>query len=256
MQLDTIVSDFFKRVKLLQNFIYPHSCLKCDTHLDEFSGLCACCAQDLVFVGQDYCKYCGLPFELSVGHQISCASCLQKKPPYQSARALFVYEEHIKELILKFKYADAHYIRPFFVRQMAHFINTQGLTADYIIPVPSHYRRLIMRKFNPVALLVDSLEKQTQIPVLMHALKRVKFKTQKGYTKSQREKHLSNAFVCSDKMRDIIRDKKIMLVDDVMTTGATVRECSKTLLKAGASSVIVLTLARTTLTHNYSAVDF
>ena len=148
--------------------------------------------QHLILIGQDYCQYCGLPFELSVGHQISCASCLQKKPQYEVARALFVYEKNIKELILKLKYADAHYIVPFFAQQIAHFITIQNFKADYIIPVPSHYRRLMMRKYNPVALIVDALEKQIPIPVLMHGLKRIKFKTQKGYTKIQREHNLSN----------------------------------------------------------------
>lgn len=255
-QSSSIILNLFKRLKSLQNFIYPYACLECHSYLDDLSGLCGSCAKKLNYIMDNYCCHCGIPFELQIGNTLSCAECFKNPPQYTQARSLFYYQENIKNLILKLKYADAHYVVPFLAKQMTFYMQANHTDADYMIPVPSHYRKLWQRKYNPVAILVDEMTHMNKIPVLMRGLKRIKHNSQKGATKIQRENHLKNAFICPDFIKPIIKDKNMLLIDDVMTTGATLKSCTKTLLKAGVKSVKILTLARVTLQNHSLDIDF
>ena len=255
-QSSSIISDFFKRIKSLKDFIYPHSCLGCCAYLTDLSGLCGICAKKLDYIIDNYCFHCGLPFELQIGNRLNCASCFKTPPQYQQARSIFHYCDAIKNLILQLKYADSHYIVPFLARQMTTYIYANQIDADYMIPVPSHYQKLWQRTYNPIAILVDEMHKINQMPVLMRGLKRIKNVSQKGATKIQRENHLNNAFVAPDFIKPIIKDKIILLIDDVMTTGATLNACTKALYKAGVKSVTILTLARVTMQNHNLQIDF
>ncbi|MFT6084757.1 MAG: ComF family protein [Alphaproteobacteria bacterium] len=258
-QVTSIVSKYVKQLKAVQNFIYPYACLKCQTHLDDFSGLCHICAQHLDYIAKNYCNHCGYPFDLSIGSDILCAKCLQNPPLYTKARSIFYYQDGIKPLILKLKYADAHHIVPFLGEQMLIYMKIHALNPDYIIPVPSHYRRLWFRMYNQTALLADYIVKSDNshhLKPLMQGLKRVKYNTQKDATRLQREQNLKNAFICPNALHDRIKGKNILLIDDVMTSGATINACTKALLKAKPHSIHVLTLARVTMqTHNLE-IDF
>lgn len=246
----------FKGLKSLQNFIYPYACLKCDMYLSDLSGLCGVCAKQLDYILEHYCRHCGLPFEMQIGNSFECASCFQNPPVFTQARSIFHYSEGIKGLILQLKYADNHHVVPFLAQQMATYIKAHNIQADFMIPVASHYRRIWQRTYNPIAVLVHEIQKYHQIPVLMQGLKRIKNISQKGATKLQRESHLRNAFVCPDTIKPIIQNKDILLIDDVMTTGATLNACTKALLKAGVNSVKIVTLARVTMINHNLDIDF
>ncbi len=252
----SIILNVLKRLKSLQSFIYPYACLECQTYLDGLSGLCSCCAKKLNYILDNYCCHCGIPFDLDIGNTLNCAECFKKPPQYTQARSLFHYQEGIKNLILKLKYADAHYVVPFLARQMTLYMQKHNINPDYMIPVPSHYRTLWQRQYNPVAILSNEMSRINKIPVLMRGLKRIKYNSQKGATKIQREINLKNAFVCPDFINPIIKDKNMLLIDDVMTTGATLKSCTKALLKAGVKSVKILTLARVTLQNHSLDIDF
>jgi ComF family protein len=255
-----IIPVFLERLKSLQNFIYPFSCLECDTYLSDLSGLCGICAKKLDYILENYCSHCGLPFDMQIGHTLNCASCFSNPPQYTQARSIFHYSEGIKKLILQLKYTDSHHIVPFLAHQMAVYIHAHDIQADFIIPVPSHFLKIWHRTYNPIAVLVDEVQKINQMsvgmPALMEGLKRIKNISQKNATKIQRENHLKNAFLCPDFIKPIIKNKDILLVDDVMTTGATLNSCTKTLLKAGVKSVKILTLARVTMINHSLDIDF
>jgi ComF family protein len=251
-----IFSAFKKYIKLCQEFIYPFECLLCQTYLNGETGLCNKCTQQLEYINQNYCRQCGYPFELSVGSVLSCVRCLQKPPLFNKARAIFLYDSAIKNLILRLKYADAHYVVPFFAEKIVAYMAIHNIQPDYIIPVPAHYRRIWQRKYNQSALLAGKTSALSQIPCLMQGLKRVKFNTQKNATRLMREQNLKNAFICPESIKARIYNKKILLIDDVMTSGATIHECSKALLSAKVHSINVLTVARATLHKHDLKIDF
>jgi len=241
----------------IQNFIFPHTCLICKKHLHALSGLCHSCATDLRYIQNNYCQICGYPFELNIGHEISCGQCLKKAPTYEKARAIFYYDTLIKNLILKLKHGDMHYVVPFLSQQMHIYIQKYALEADYIIPVPAHFRRLWFRMYNQTSLLAHEIKKNNHFPVLMQGLKRVKHTTQKNASREKRSEHLKSAFICPPNIQKIIANKRILLIDDVMTSGATVNACAETLMRAGANKVQILTLARVTFqTHHQLKIDF
>jgi ComF family protein len=254
--LSTIISSFTKYINLCQEFVYPHDCLICHDYLDNQTGLCYSCMPKLQYINQNYCYQCGYPFEISVGTTLLCAKCLQNPPLFNQARSVFLYDSSIKDLILQLKYADAHYVVPFLAQQIATYIKIHAMQPDYIIPVPSHYWRIWQRKYNQSALLASAVSDLCQIPCLMQGLKRIKWNTQKGATRLMRERNLKNSFICLEKIKPIIHNKKILLIDDVMTSGATIRACSKALLSAQVHSIDVLTLARATLHKHDLNIDF
>jgi ComF family protein len=254
--LSNIIPSVTKGIESVQNFIYPFMCLECDTYLNDLSGLCGICAKKLDYILENYCCHCGLPFEMQIGHHLECASCFNNPPLYTKARSIFHYSDSIKKLILQLKYADNHHVVPFLAQQMATYITAHNMYADYMIPVASHYRRIWQRTYNPIAVLVNEIQKFHHIPVLMQGLKRISNISQKGATKIQRENHLKNAFMCPDNMKPHLKGKNILLIDDVMTTGATLNACTKTLLKAGVKSVQIVTIARVTIINHNLDIDF
>ncbi len=251
-----IFLNLLKRLKSLQNFLYPYSCLECATYLDDLSGLCGICAKKLNYIVDNYCVHCGIPFDMEIGTDLQCGDCFKSVPEYHQARSVFHYSDMIKNLILKLKYADNHYVVPFLAQQMVSYMRAYQINADYMIPVPSHYRKLWKRTYNPIAILTHEMQKINHIPVLMRGLKRVKDTSQKGASKIQRENHLKNAFICSDFVKPVIKNKNVLLIDDVMTTGATLKHCTKALMKAGVKSVSILTVARVTLQNQNKYIDF
>lgn len=198
------------------------------------------------FISDPICACCGLPLEFAVDKHTLCGECLREHPPYSRARSAFVYNEHSRALIMKLKYQDDTYLAPIF----GQWLKSAGAellpASDLIIPVPLHYWRMVTRRYNQSLLLANALAKRCDIPLLADGLNRIRRTPQQtGLTRIQRQKNVKNAFMVPDKYRSVIRGKSILLIDDVMTTGATLRACTHTLLKADAGQVNVLTLART-----------
>jgi ComF family protein len=204
------------------------------------------CWQQMVFITDPACARCGFPFEYDMGHGALCAGCIHTEPSFTAARAVFRYDTISRAMILRYKYHDHTYCTPTFSRWLAktgaHFIPH----CDAIIPVPLHYRRLLHRRYNQAALLAHGLGRLSSLPVYPRALERTRHtRPQTGLTFKKRQQNVAKAFALSPKHAPDVKGKTLLLVDDVLTTGATLNRCTDVLLKAGAKDVYVLTLART-----------
>lgn len=205
----------------------------------------------LDFLGNPFCAHCGMPFEFEVENGSLCASCLERRPVYDSARAALRYNDASREIILGFKHGDkTHAVLAFipWLKKAGAEILPQ---ADFLIPVPLHPWRLLARRYNQAGLIAQALGRETDIPVLVKALRRIRSTPSQGHLKAkERSKNVRRAFAVHPQHQNILKDKNIVLIDDVHTTGSTVEECAKTLKQAGAKTVHVLTLARVVGAYN------
>ena len=232
--------------------IFPPQCLACAEIINSPANLafCGSCREKIRFITGSHCPVCGIPFLSSPASSHICGNCLENKLYYTQARAVANFETIIMEAIHRFKYGRSISTGNALGSFMADFSFPDFDFAEYslLIPVPLHVKRLRERGFNQSLLLADKLGKKHKLPVSFSLLKRHKFTlTQTGLNKTEREENIKGAFVVTDKKK--VSDENIILVDDVYTTGATINECAKTLLKTGAQKVAVLTLAR--VIHNH-----
>ncbi len=194
-----------------------------------------------------FCVSCGSPFEFKVEEKLVCAPCLEKPPIYNNARASVRYTTTSRHLLMSFKHGDMLQISKIMARLMAHAGADLIKLADLMVPVPLHPWRLFWRQYNQSALLVDEIMKLSELPRENELLGRSRHTPSQGKRKvKDRRKNVKTAFKVNPRFKDTLRGKRILLVDDVLTTGATVDECSKVLKKAGAKTVDVLTFARVT----------
>jgi len=227
------------------NFLFPPQCLICNTVVPTNGTLCLTCWQQVAFITEPYCECCGHPFDFSIGKDALCAECLRERPPYGRARAVFRYNEHSRALILKLKYADQLHLAAVYGTWLGNFGKELVAVSDMIVPVPMHYWRFIGRRYNQAALLGRALSKHCQLPLLPDGLKRIRAtQPQPGLTRKQRLENVKGAFIVHPRHAGTIKGKTVLLIDDVMTTSATLHECTQALLKAGAMQVNVLTLAK------------
>ncbi|MEZ5692041.1 MAG: ComF family protein [Rickettsiales bacterium] len=228
------------------NIIFPPQCLICKNIVSENGTLCLDCWQQIRFISDPICEKCGTSFEYDMGNNALCAGCIHDEPKYTRARAAFCYDEHSHKLITRLKYSDQTQLAITYSNWLINAGKEFIEVSDIVTPVPLHYLRFIGRRFNQSALLASNLASKTNISYLPDLLKRKRYtKPQTGLTKKQREKNVRNAFLVNEHYIKSVKNKNILLIDDVFTTGSTINQCSKSLLKAGASQVNVLTLART-----------
>jgi len=229
------------------NFLFPPQCLACSESVPAHGTLCLGCWQKVRFITDPYCACCGNPFDFTLGKEALCGECLRERPPYARARAVFRYDEHSRALVTKLKYADQAQLAAVYGTWLNNFGKEVVNASDVIVPVPLHYWRFVGRRYNQSALLAYALKKHSKLPVIPDALKRTRATTpQPGLTRKQRHDNVRGAFAIHPRHTTGIRGKTVLLVDDVMTTSATLSECTKTLLDGGAMHVNVLTLARKT----------
>jgi len=234
-------------MKNVIDIIYPPVCLSCKNPVAEAISLCSDCWEDINFISNPKCQKCGMPFEIEAHDEALCGECIAKPPPYNQARAAFVYEDKSAPLITGFKYGDKLHSTKYFAGIMARSGKELIERTDIIVPVPLHRIRLFKRRYNQASLLANVIAKQNLLPVINNLLIRKKnTPPQASLLFRQRIKNVQGAFTFNAKYNEIIKGKNILLIDDVMTTGATIKSCCRRLLKAGASEVNVLTIARTT----------
>jgi len=174
-----------------------------------------------------------------------CGACRRKPPAFDHARAIGRYEGPLREAIHLLKYrGKLQVVRPLLDLALAHFhAHFQGAAFDAVIPVPLHRRRLMQREFNQAAVLAHGLAAQLGIQVLERVLVRVRWtQPQVELSGDERRRNMKGAFAMTD--ASLIDGKRVLVVDDVLTTGATVSEAAKTLKAAGATRVDVFALAR------------
>ena len=239
-------------LSLLIDIIYPPRCHMCRKLLpygeisSTSSYLCSDCLAGLNPLTNPLCTICGVPFSSQKGKNHLCENCIRKRPYYELARAPYFYSGKLKDAIQRFKYnSETHLSTPFgglllnFVQKIFHKLN------EYIIvPVPLHKNKLRERGYNQSLLLAKSLSRNlgVRLDYLSFIRKRYTL-NQAGLRREERITNVKNAFSVFD--IEAVEDRKILLVDDVFTTGYTLNECAKTLKKSGAAEVICITLART-----------
>lgn len=219
----------------------------CNRVVSDGGRVCVDCFKALDFITGPCCRLCARPF-ISVaeaGKDFVCSECSSEEILWHQCRSAFLYNDGFKKLIMPLKYGDQQkaigFLSHFMYRSVQDFISQ----IDYIVPVPLHKKRLRYRKYNQSALLAWELEKRSQIPILPMGLLRIKETAVLGhFNKQERQFLLENAFVVNSKYKSLLKDKRILLIDDVMTTGATLKECALTLLKAGVVHVDILVAAK------------
>lgn len=228
------------------DLLYPPLCIGCRTQVSEPGSLCASCWKDIDFLEGPACHCCGLPFDLDPGADTLCAACLADPPSFDHARAVMRYDEKSRGPILAFKHGDRLDLVPGFARWLDRSGRALLDNADLIVPVPLHSRRLWGRRYNQAAELARHLGRATGKSVEPMALRRVRATPSQGAMPSAkaRRRNMRGAFQVSESYQTEIRNRAILLVDDVLTTGATVDACARVLKRAGATKVHVLALAR------------
>ena len=210
------------------------------------------CAEDfskLHFLSKPSCAICDHPFEFKIDNEMICAACAQNKPEFDRALAVLNYDENSRILITNFKYFDQMHLAKYFAELMNRKAAEILYEVDFIAPVPLHKLRLIKRKYNQAAFLAKNIGKLSDKKVLLDLLIRTKNNPpQAELNQKQRRKNVAGIFKVKEKYLPQIKDKNILLIDDVITTGSTVSACAKILKKKGAGQVFVLTLAKRIIT--------
>jgi ComF family protein len=208
-------------------------------------ALCADCWAKLSFIAPPYCERLGIPFAYDPGPGILSMQAIAEPPAYGRARAAVRYDDVARTLVHAFKYGDRLDLAPTLGLWMARAGRELLADADAIVPVPLHWRRLWARRFNQSALLAEAIAKDGGRSVAYDALKRVKATAQQvGLTRAQRADNIQGAFRVTVAGKAAVAGRRLVLVDDVLTTGATAEGCARALLRAGAANVDVLTFAR------------
>ena len=230
---------------LALDVILPPRCALSGEFVDRQGMMAPAAWASLEFIGEPLCDTCGIPFEFSVEEKTKCLGCLSDPPPYSAARAALKYGDASRSLILGFKHADKIHMAGSFTPWLMRAGGEVLKNADFLVPVPLHYRRLLARRYNQADLIARSLARETGIPCLSEALRRTRSTPSQGHLKAdERAKNVRRAFALNARFAERIKGARVVLIDDVYTTGSTVKECTKVLLKAGVSDVSVLTLAR------------
>lgn len=200
---------------------------------------------DITYLDDPCCAHCGVPFEYDQGADAICAPCTANPPVYDRARAALQYNEHSAPLILAFKHGGRTQNLNRFARQLLRAGHPFWPRADYIVPVPLHRERLLKRKYNQAALLTKHLSRWTEANYEPDILFRHKATPSQGsQTSKGRFRNVQGAFSVPDKIKEKLEGKTVVLIDDVMTTGATLESCVRTLKRSGANTVYCLVLAR------------
>jgi ComF family protein len=208
-------------------------------------GLCAPCWAKLSPIAPPYCERLGIPFAYDPGPGVLSMEAIADPPAYHRARAAVRYDDVARKLVHSLKYGDRLDIAGTAGRWMARAGRELLADADALIPVPLHWRRLWARRFNQSALLARAVSAASGAPVAYEALARVKPTAQQvGLTRKERAGNVQGAFRVPAEGKAAVTGRRLILIDDVLTSGATADACARTLLRAGADRVDVLVFAR------------
>lgn len=226
--------------------LLPPSCLSCGARVEQQGTLCFVCWNALHWLSAPLCSCCGFPFDYDLGDQGLCGACTVRRPSYDRARAALAYDDASRHLVTSLKYNDRLEGAPTYALWMARAGGELIAGADLIIPVPLHPLRLFTRRFNQAALLAQGVARPSgQRRLRTDILRRTRrTRQQVGLSAAARRLNVAHAFALTGKGHDQVRGRAVLLIDDVLTTGATVEACARVLKRAGAARVDVLTLAR------------
>jgi ComF family protein len=228
-------------------FFYPEICRICEAErATAKSGFVCCkCRTQVRFIRPPFCERCGLPFEGEITTAFECTNCREMELHFSSARSAVVAKTIVLDIIHRFKYRRELWFEPFLADLLLHqaLPAVRGQKWDFIAPVPLHPVKEREREFNQAELLARHLSIAVKIPLNNKLLRRVSpTMTQTRLTRQQRTENMRGAFAVRNGVK--LNGEKIILVDDVFTTGATTSACAKVLKAAGAGEVCVWTVAR------------
>jgi ComF family protein len=230
--------------RLALDVALPTLCVSCREPVAG-EGVCAACWTRLSFIAPPYCPRLGIPFVYDPGPGSLSMEAIAAPPAYERARAAVRYDDTAKMLVHGLKYQDRTDLAPIMGRWMARAGRDILDGADVLVPVPLHWRRSFGRRFNQSGALAKVVEKLAGVPVAGRTLRRIKQTQQQvGLSKSERALNVQGAFAIPHEQRPQIEGRHVVLVDDVLTSGATVDACARTLLRAKARQVDVLVFAR------------
>ncbi|MEJ2624519.1 MAG: ComF family protein [Pseudolabrys sp.] len=232
-------------LRLALDAALPPLCPSCREPVGAGQGLCAGCWSKLSFIEPPFCARLGIPFTYDPGPAFLSMEAIASPPAYDRARAAVRYDDIARALVHGFKYGDRLDLAPMMGRWMARAGHELIDGADGLVPVPLHWRRLWARRFNQSAALSGTIAGLSGVPVLHGALSRTRATAQQvGLSKDQRAHNVQGAFKVLPARKADVKGRRLILVDDVLTSGATVDTCAKALLRAGAAHVDVLVFAR------------
>lgn len=229
----------------LLDSVLPPLCLGCGEIVGTSGALCAACWPNFAFIASPHCARCGTPFAEELGSEAQCASCLARPPRFRKARAALVYDDKSRRLVLPFKHGD----RTDMARTCGGWMARAGAEllaeADLVAPVPLHWRRLLTRRYNQALLLARAVSRSATVRLAPDLLRRRRWTgSQAGLAARERRSNVREAFEINGRWRADLKGKSVLLIDDVLTTGATADACVRALRRGGARHVDVLTLAR------------
>jgi ComF family protein len=224
-----------RAVEACADVIVPPCCLVCRTPLGAHHLLCAPCWRDVHFIRPPLCDVLGIPLPFDTGERMISAAAAARPPAYDRARAVAHFSGSMRTMVHQFKYADRHDGRALFARWLAEAGRELLPGAHLIVPVPLTRWRLLSRRFNQAAILAEELSRLCGVASNPRVLRRTRFtKTQVGLTHDQRRRNVAGAFRVPANRRHRIGGRNVLLVDDVITTGATLEACAEALIEAGA----------------------
>jgi ComF family protein len=228
------------------DLVLPPRCLGCGVMVEAQGRLCAACWRQLAFLGPPHCRLCGYPLPHALPEAPLCAICAVEPPAYDRARAALRYDEGSRGLILAFKHVDRTDTAPAFTTWLERAGADLLVDANLLAPVPLHRWRLLRRGYNQAAILARDLARRRGLPMTPDLIQRHRATaSQQGLSGRARLDNVTSAvFRIHPWHRRRVAGARVVLVDDVMTTGATVGACAQVLRRAGAAQVDVLTLAR------------
>lgn len=225
------------------NALYPED-ITCNVCLEDLTGetryrLCAKCLEEMPYVGDRICLSCGMPMDDEADY---CLRCQNNERSFKLNRSPFEYDGHAKEMIYGLKFNGRKYLAFTLGAFMADTFLSRKMDAEIAVFVPMTRAEEKKRGFNQSELLAQEVAERLNLPLLPALIKKKSTSEQKALTARERAQNLEGAFEC---VYSQVKGRKVLLIDDIFTTGATSNECAKTLLKAGAKEVCVLTAAVT-----------
>ena len=238
-----------RAARLALDIALPTLCVACREPVDG-EGVCAECWSKLSFIAPPYCPKLGIPFVYDPGPELLSMEAIANPPAYARARAAVRYDDVARVLVHALKYQDRTDLAPAMGRWMARAGQELLNEADLLVPVPLHWRRGWSRRYNQSGALARIIERQSGVKLAPQALRRVRPTLQQvGLSRSQRATNVQGAFKVSPDRQSLVQGRRVVLIDDVLTSGATVDACARALLRARAASVDVLVFARVVDTH-------
>lgn len=248
--MNKLLSQFLPFFQAGLDVLLPSRCEVCTAELAEDMVLCGACWQALYFIDGPICYRTGAPLPFTLGPETVSLAAMMKPPRYDRARAAVHYKETARMLVHRLKFHDRPEVAALLVSYMMRAGADLLAENPIIVPVPLHFSRLLRRRYNQSAELARRLAKTTQCAYNPRLLRRVKRTSpQVGLTRVMRRDNLRGAFSVATDSKNDIKNKKVLLIDDVMTTGATVEACATVLRRAGAAKVDVLTFARVVMSE-------